>query len=85
MQQARDQLLPRFLTQFHSTVRETFTKLYHPTRDWLAKADFLMEFKENRYDGEEQVTAALAGKLAIVSTRAPKSLRSTDTTNSTWG
>ena len=62
MQQARDQLLPRFLAQFHSAVRETFTTLFYPTRDRLAKADFLMEFKENRYDGEEQVMAALAGK-----------------------
>ncbi|MDE0627782.1 MAG: DUF499 domain-containing protein [Bryobacterales bacterium] len=62
MQQARDQLLPRFLTQFHSAIRETFTTLYYPTRDRLAKADFLMEFKENRYDGEEQVRATLASK-----------------------
>ena len=62
MQQARDQLLPRFLAQFHSAVRETFTTLHYPTRDRLAKVDFLMEFKENRYDGEQQVMAALAGK-----------------------
>ena len=62
MQQARDQLLPRFLAQFHSAIRETFTTLYYPTRDRLAKADFLMEFKENRYDGEEQVLATLSGK-----------------------
>ncbi len=59
MQQARDQLLPRFLTQFHSAVRETFTTLHYPTRDRLAKADFLMEFRENHYDGEQQVIAAL--------------------------
>ncbi len=62
MQQARDQLLPRFLTQFHSAVRETFTTLHYPTRDRLAKVDFLMEFKDNRYNGEEQVMAALADK-----------------------
>ena len=62
MQQARDQLLPRFVAQFHSAIRETFTTLHYPTRDRLAKADFLMEFKENRYDGEQQVVAALAGK-----------------------
>ena len=62
MQQAREQLLPRFLTQFHSAVRETFTTLYYPTRDRLAHADFLMEFRENRYDGEEQVVATLEGK-----------------------
>lgn len=62
MQQARDQLLPRFLTQFHSAIRETFTTLHYPTKERLAKADFLMEFKENRYDGEEQVTETLKGK-----------------------
>ena len=62
MQQARDQLLPRFLTQFHSAVRESFTTLYFPTRDRLSKVDFLMEFRENRYNGEEQVRDALAGK-----------------------
>ena len=62
MQQARDQLLPRFLAQFHSAIRESFTTLYYPTRDRLAKVEFLMEFPENRYDGEQQVVAALAGK-----------------------
>lgn len=62
MQQARDQLLPRFLNQFHSAIRETFTTLHYPTKERLAKADFLMEFKENRYDGEEQVTETLKGK-----------------------
>jgi len=62
MQQARETLLPRFLAQFHSAVRETFTTLYYPTRNRLAKVDFLMEFKGNRYDGEEQVRDALAGK-----------------------
>ena len=62
MQQARDQLLPRFLTRFHSAVRETFTTLYYPTRDRLATVDLLMEFRDNRYDGEEQVRQALTGK-----------------------
>ena len=62
MQQAREVLLPRFLAQFHSAIRETFTTLYYPTRDRLSKADFLMEFRENRYDGEEQVRDTLAGK-----------------------
>ena len=33
MQQARETLLPRFLAQFHSAVRETFTTLYYPTRE----------------------------------------------------
>lgn len=62
MQQARETLLPRFLAQFHSAIRETFTTLYYPTRNRLSKVDFLMEFQDNRYDGEEQVREALAGK-----------------------
>ena len=62
MQQARETLLPRFLAQFHSAICETFTTLYYPTRDRLSKVDFLMEFRDNRYDGEEQVREALTAK-----------------------
>ena len=75
MQQARDQLLPRFLTQFHSAVRETFTTLHYPTRDRLAKVDFLMEFKDNRYNGEEQVMAALADKQKYAEDIASETFR----------
>ena len=62
MQQAREGLLPRFLAQFHSAIRETFTTLHYPTRDRLARTDFLMEFRENRYNGEEQVRQALEAR-----------------------
>ena len=75
MQQARDQLLPRFLAQFHSAVRETFTTLYYPTRDRLAKVDFLMEFKENRYNGEEQVREALADRQKYTTDVANETFR----------
>ena len=75
MQQARDQLLPRFLTQFHSAVRETFTTLHYPTRDRLAKVDFLMEFKDNRYNGEEQVKVALADKQKYTEDIASETFR----------
>ena len=75
MQQARDQLLPRFLAQFHSAVRETFTTLYYPTRDRLAKVDFLMEFKENRYNGEEQVREALADRQKYTTDVASETFR----------
>ena len=50
MQQAREQLLPRYLTRFHSAIRETFTTLHYPTHHRLATADFLMEFLDNRYN-----------------------------------
>ena len=62
MQQARDQLLPRFLGRFHSAIRETFTTLHYPTRDRLATVDFMMEFRDNHYEGEEQVRQALEAK-----------------------
>ena len=75
MQQARDQLMPRFLAQFHSAVRETFTTLYYPTRDRLAKVDFLMEFKENRYNGEEQVREALADRQKFTTDVASETFR----------
>ena len=75
MQQARDQLLPRFLTQFHSAIRETFTTLYYPTRDRLSTVDFLMEFRENHYDGEQQVRDALAGKQKYTTDIASETFR----------
>ena len=75
MQQARDGLLPRFLAQFHSAIRETFTTLYYPTRDRLAKVDFLMEFRENRYNGEEQVRETLAGKQKYTTDIASETFR----------
>jgi len=62
MQQARDQLLPRFVTQFNSAIRESFSTLYYPTKDRLSKADFTMEFKENRFNGEEQIINTLKEK-----------------------
>ena len=75
MQQARDQLLPRFLAQFHSAIRETFTTLHYPTRDRLARVDFLMEFRENRYDGEQQIVAALAGRQKYTAEVADETFR----------
>ena len=75
MQQARDQLLPRFVAQFHSAIRETFTTLHYPTRDRLARADFLMEFRENRYDGEQQIVAALKGKQKYTEDVTDKTFR----------
>ena len=75
MQQAREQLLPRFLAQFHSAIRETFTTLYYPTKDRLSKVDFLMEFRENHYDGEEQVRDALAAKQKYTTDIASETFR----------
>lgn len=60
--QARE-LLDRIQTQFLSAIRETFTTLYFPTKDRLMSADFLMEFTNNRYQGEEQIIKTLKDKL----------------------
>lgn len=75
VQQARDQLLPRFQAQFLSAVRETFTTLYYPTRDRLAKVDFLMEFSGNDYNGEQQVVTALTGKQKYTNEVAGETFR----------
>ncbi len=60
--QSRD-LLDRILTQFGSALRETFITLYFPSAQRLMPADFTMELKANRFDGEEQVIKALTGKM----------------------
>jgi len=62
MIQARD-LEEKILLNFHSAVRETFTSLWYPTSEGLLNADFLMEFTDNRYRGEEQIVKLLEEKM----------------------
>lgn len=61
-----DELRDRILAQFLSAVKETFSTLLYPTRqgdkDTLNPADFMMEFKGNKYNGEDQVVQVLRGK-----------------------
>lgn len=45
-----------------SASRETFVKLYFPMRDKLQEADFMMEFKDNEYSGEDQIRKLLMEK-----------------------
>jgi len=45
------------------TIRETFISLYFPTKNGLSREDFTLEFKENRFNGEEQILAALKNAL----------------------
>lgn len=59
--QARD-LLDRIVAQFLSATRESFTTLHFPVAEKTMTADFLMEFTDNRYKGEEQVIKALKAK-----------------------
>lgn len=42
-----------------STIRETFVTLYYPSKNGIESVDFRMEFKENRFDGEEQIIKTL--------------------------
>lgn len=42
-----------------STIRETFITLYYPTKDGIVLSDFRLEFKGNKFDGEDQIIDAL--------------------------
>ena len=42
-----------------STIRETFVVLYYPTGNGIDSADFKLEFKGNKFDGEEQIVSLL--------------------------
>jgi len=48
------------------TIRETFITLYYPTKSGLSNEDFKLEFKENRFNGEEQITKALINAMKFV-------------------
>lgn len=41
------------------TMRETFITLYFPTKNGISSEDFKLEFKENKFNGEEQIVNAL--------------------------
>jgi len=42
-----------------STIRETFVALYYPTKNGIELAEFKLEFKENKFNGEEQIITCL--------------------------
>ncbi|MDD4297039.1 MAG: DUF499 domain-containing protein [Ruminiclostridium sp.] len=46
-----------------STIRETFVALYYPTKNGIELAEFKLEFKENKFDGEEQIIKCLTDNL----------------------
>jgi hypothetical protein len=48
--------------QLLSAARETFTTLVFPHFNGLRNADFVMQFKDNNYNGEDQVRATLEKK-----------------------
>jgi len=52
----------RLLLELLSAARETFVTLYYPSAKSLLKADFLMQFQDNNYNGEEQIRQVLKDK-----------------------
>lgn len=60
-QQAQDKL-DKIKLGILQASRETFSKIYYPSSKGLISADFLMEFKENNYDGEEQIIKVLTDR-----------------------
>lgn len=46
-----------------STIRETFVTLHYPTKNGLEQTDFRLEFKENKFDGEQQVIETLKAAM----------------------
>lgn len=51
--------LDKALQALFSTIRETFVALYYPTKNGIELAEFKLEFKENKFNGEEQIIACL--------------------------
>lgn len=51
-----------FEFKFNTALTETFIKLYYPTKNRLSEAALTLQFQNNRYNGEEQITAALTSK-----------------------
>jgi len=45
----------RIKLELLQAARETFTQLYYPAKTGLLKADFLMEFMNNEFNGEKQI------------------------------
>lgn len=53
-------LAERLESQFYLACRETFQQLLYPHRSGLVKVDLDPKYVANRYEGEEQIVAALA-------------------------
>jgi len=46
-----------------STIRETFITLYYPMKNGIQSADFKLEFKANKFDGEKQIINVLTDNM----------------------
>ena len=54
--------------------RETFISLYYPAKNGLMKADFLMEFAGNDYNGEKQIRDVLIKRQKFTETSQARRL-----------
>lgn len=50
------------ITAVLSAAQQTFSTLYYPMGDSIRSSDFNMQFKDNNYNGEEQIRSLLAEK-----------------------
>lgn len=55
--------LDKTIQALFSTIRETFVTLHYPTKNGLEQTDFRLEFKENKFDGEQQVIETLKAAM----------------------
>ena len=55
-------MLDKITLRLLSATRETFTTLIYPHGEQLMSADFLMQFKDNHYDGEKQIRDTLKAR-----------------------
>jgi hypothetical protein len=62
-----NELLEKFLHNFYSAARETFSVLLFPIGNGLRTADFDMNFSANTYNGEEQIRNVLLDKQKFTS------------------
>ncbi len=56
------ELKDQYYHNFYSATRETFNKLYYPTKDRLYDTDISMNFTENNFIAEEQIRKTLEQK-----------------------
>jgi len=57
-----EKLKGNIIFNFLSAVKETFVKIYYPTKRGLLDANFLMQFQGNDYNGENQIRTTLIEK-----------------------
>ena len=50
-------------TALLQAIRETFITLYYPSKSGLSREDFKLEFKENKFNGEDQIIKALISAM----------------------